>query len=424
MTAHALHVPFVDDDSAHSTTMPLKDAVRRGLLAAKAMPDLPTERVVIERACGRILANPLSNHDPLPRYDVAVMDGYAIRRGDLIGPGPWTLPVNGRIEAGTRKNERPECEPGGALEAMTGAQIFGALDAVVPHEHAKRDGEAVTIFRCPSRNSNIRPRGLDAKRGTSLLPAGHILSPRDIALLAGMGRPDIVVRDRLRIACLSIGSELIEVGTKLSRGQMHDCNRPMLAAMLKEDWTTYLDLGVIRDDPQVLATALPLATATADVVVVAGGASGGAETAMGEALKDLGATIVAERIAMKPGKPVMIATLKGALLLCLPGNPVSAAVLMKVLGWDLLHQRVGLPLVSQSTTEAVAGFRMQGKPGRAEFPLVTIKEINSNEVPVLSIVPDAHSGNLRRLSEADGFAHITADHPVIEPGSKLKWTRF
>jgi molybdopterin molybdotransferase len=352
------------------------------------------------------------------------MDGYAIRRGDLIGPGPWTLRVDGLLAAGTKASERPVCEPGGALEVATGAQIFGALDAVIPHETVQRDGETVTIFQCPPRNANIRARGQDAKSGTDLLPAGHVLGARDIALLAGLARAEVTVRQTVRVACLSTGSELVEVGTKLGRGQMHDSNRPMLKAALDKSWITYLDLGVIRDDPKTLEKALPLAASAADVIIVTGGASGGGQTAVSDAMEALGGEIIARNIAMKPGKPVMVARLKGALCICLPGNAVSAAIALEVLGWDLLRARAGITDLAPQPCKGVAGFKMAGKPGRAEFPLVAVTGSSPDGTPILSFTPGATPANLRRLSEADGFAHIDADHADIEKGSSITWTRF
>lgn len=425
MTVHTMRRPLLAfDPYDDERLLSVADARHFGLAAARAMPQLPVERVVLEAACGRVLADPVSNHEPLPRYNGATMDGYAIRRGDLIGPGPWTLRLDGHLAAGTKKSERPACGPGGALTVATGAQIFGSLDAVIPHELAERDGDNVTIFQCPARNTNIHPRGQDAKVGTDLLPAGHVLNARDIALLAGLGRSEINVRQRLRVACLSTGAELVEIGTKLGRGQIHDCNRPMLKATLSRDWITYLDLGVIRDDARALKHALPLAAGAADVVIVTGGASGGIQTTMTEAMAELEGTVHAHNIAMKPGKPLMIASLSGALCLCLPGNPVSASIALEMLGWDILFARTSITDAASETEQAVAGFKMTGRPGRAEFPLVTIEGRTEDGKPILALSPGANSANLRRLSEADGFVHIDPDHTDIEKGSPLTWTRF
>ncbi len=425
MTVHMMRRPVFDIDLENEERLlSVPEARKLGMDAAGSLAGLPTERVILEVACGRVLAEPVSNHEPLPRYNGAVMDGFAIRRGDLVGPGPWTLRIDGHLTAGHKKSERPVCSPGGVLSVDTGAQIFGSLDAVVPHEVVQSDGDTVTIFQCPSRNANIRTRGQDAKVGTDLLPAGRILTARDIALLAGMGRAEINVRQRLRVACLSTGSELIEVGTKLGRGQMHDCNRPMLKAALNREWITYLDLGVIRDDAGALARALPIATGAADVIIVTGGTSGGVQTTMTETMKQLGGDMIAHSIAMKPGKPLMMATLNGALCLCLPGNPVSATIVMEMLGWEILRRRAAISDRMPVPERAVAQFKMVGRPGRAEFPLVTIKDVGPDGIPELVLSPGANSGNLRRLAEADGFVHIDPDHDDIERGSPLVWTRF
>ncbi len=425
MTVHTMRRPLLAfDPHDDERLLSVGDAKQFGLAATRAMPHLPVERVVLEAACGRVLADPVSNHEPLPRYSGAEMDGFAIRRGDLIGPGPWTLRIDGHLAAGTAKNERPLCKPGGALTVATGAQIFGSLDAVIPHETAETDGETVTVFQCPPRNANVRSRGQDAKVGTDLLPAGRVLNARDIALLAGLGRAEVTVRKRLRVACLSTGSELIEIGTKLGRGQVHDCNRPMLKAALSPDWITYLDLGVVRDDAKALRNALPLAAGAADVIVVAGGASGGIQTTVSEVMGALGGDVVAHNVAMKPGKPLLIATLNGTLFLCLPGNPVSASITLDVIGWALLRARAGIAEAAPEPEQAIADFNMIGRPGRAEFPLVTICGAAPDGTPILALSPGANSGNLRRLAEADGFVHIDPDNADVEPGSPVRWTRL
>ena len=425
MTVHAMRRPLMTFDPQEPEHFLSVDETRQlSLAVSEAMPTLPTQRIVLEAAVGRVLADPISNHEPLPRYDGATMDGFAIRRGDLVGPGPWKLHIDGKLAAGTKKSERPVCTPGGALEVATGAQVFGSLDAVIPHEQVERDGDIVTVFQCPARNTNIHARGQDAKVGTDLLPAGRVLSTRDIALLAGLGRAEVNVRQRLRVACLSVGSELIEVGTKLAREEMHDCNRPMLKAALNHEWITYLDLGLIADNPRVFKDALPLAAGAADVVIVAGGTSGGVQSTLSEAVTELGGEIAVHNVAMKPGKPLMVASLNGSLCICMPGNPVSVTILLEVLGWDLLRSRSGITDAIPGPKTAIAGFSMLGRPGRAEYPLVRVERLSDQGIPVLGLSLGANSANLRRLAESDGFLHIAPDNADIKKGDPLIWSPF
>ena len=425
MTLHTLRRPFMAfDPKDPEQSLSVETARELSVAMAEAMPALPTERVVLEAAAGRILADPISNHEPLPRYARAMMDGFAIRRGDLVGPGPWHLHIDGKLAAGTKKIDRPLCTPGNALEIATGAQIFGSLDAVIPHEQTERDGNTVTIFQCPARNANIHARGQDAKVGTDLLSAGHVLGARDIALLAGLGRAEINVRQRLRVACLSVGSELIEVGTKLGREEVHDCNRPMLKAALNCEWITYLDLGLIRDNPRTLKEALPLAAGATDVVIVAGGTSGGDQSELSETLVGLGGEVTVRDVAMKPGKPLMVASLNGSLILCMPGNPVSVTILLQILGWHILRSRAGITDISENPKTAVAGFSMIGRPGRTEYPLVKIDRLDEEGTPILRLSQGANSANLRRLAEADGFLHIAPDNADIKKGDPVIWSQF
>ena len=398
----------------------IDDAVRRTKAVAVTMPELPTETIVLETSKGRILATPVSNHDPLPRYDGAAIDGYAIRRGDLTGPGPWTLRIDGKLEPGAHPAQRPQCDAGGTLEVVRGSPILDTLDAIVPHEAARVVGNRITVFDCPSRNANIRVRGQDARTGTDLLPAGRIITPHDIALMAGIGRAQVLTRQRLKVACLSTGSALVETGKRLGRGEMYDATRPMLAAMLSHPWITYLDLGVVREEGKAFANALTHASSIVDVVIVTGDSA----APIREGLRKLQAHTVIDTDCPGADGALIAATVKGTMILCLPGNPMAATIAMDQFAWPILRTRAGLGDEAGAAQYGIAKFSAAEAGGPGAVPLVRVDGYAADGTPILALCPPSHADNLRAFAAADGFARIPSDTDSSELGTRVSWAPF
>lgn len=385
-----------------------------GMQLARSMPCLPGEVVVLEAACGRVLAEPVCNRSPLPRYDVAMLDGYAVRRGDLIGEGPWTCVV------GPTTQPTP-CE---AVEVASGARIPASFDAVIPKADGMADDRRLIVTACPPRNAHVQPRGQDARTGTTLLEAGHVLTARDIALLAGLGRSEVAVNGRMYVAGLSIGSDLIETGTKLGRGQTHDGNRPMLASSIRVPWITYLDNGVAGSTPGAVASALSLAASMADVVIVTGGASSGPDAPLRMALEHNDGRVVSETLTSAPGISVTIATVKGSMVIGLPGHPVRAAIAMELLGWDIVRKRAGIARPRIAGCQGIAAFTMDRPEAGTAFPLVTVESHAEDGTPVLHLTSGGRNASLRTLARADGFARIVPGDKPVGNGMRVAWSRF
>ncbi|WP_083942845.1 molybdopterin molybdotransferase MoeA [Sphingomonas soli] len=297
--------------------LPVAEAQSR--LFALAAP-VPVEQVSLAHAAGRWAARDISALRTQPAANLSAMDGYAIRFADL--PGPWE--VIGESAAG--RSFSGALGAGQAVRIFTGAAMPAGSDTVLVQEEAARDGDRLRLAGegPTARGRNVRPRGLDFTEGEVLVRAGERLTPARLALAGIAGHATLPVCRRLRVAIAATGDELVAPGTPLTGAQLPETNRLMLAAQLADLPVEILDLGILPDDRAALETAFR--SVSADMLVTSGGASVGDHDLVRPALEAAGGTIDFWRIALRPGKPMMAGRLGGAIVLGLPGNPVSAFV--------------------------------------------------------------------------------------------------
>jgi molybdopterin molybdotransferase len=298
--------------------LPVADAQAR--LFAMA-PRVASERVPVAAAAGRWTAEPIVALRAQPGADLSSMDGYAIRFDDL--PGPWR--VIGESAAG-RPFTGP-VGPGEAARIFTGAAMPAGADSVLVQEEAQRDGDILSLAGegPPRRGASVRRKGLDFDRDAVLIGAGTRLTPAAIALVATGGHGMLNVNRRLRVTIMATGDELIAPGTASDDPlALPEGNSAMLAAMLTDLPVDMTVAGIIPDRLDALAAAF--ASANADVVVTTGGASVGDHDLVRPALEAAGGKVDFWRIAIRPGKPMLAGSLGDAVMLGLPGNPVSAFV--------------------------------------------------------------------------------------------------
>ncbi len=296
---------------------PVADAQQRLFAMANRVAG---EQVPIGRAAGRWTQAPVLATRTQPAADLSAMDGYAIRFADR--PGPWRVigeSAAGRPFAGT-------VGPGEATRIFTGAAMPQGTDSVLIQEEAGRDGDMLTLTgEGPvRRGGNVRARGLDFHAGATLVQAGERMTPARIAVAATGGAAAVTVGRRLRVAIAATGDELVPAGHATDGIALPESNGIMLAAMLAGDPVDIVDLGILPDRLDVMTDAF--AAVEADLLVTTGGASVGDHDLVRPALLAAGGTIDFWRIALRPGKPMMAGQLRGATVLGLPGNPVSAFV--------------------------------------------------------------------------------------------------
>lgn len=308
---------------------------------------------------GRVCAGDVASPRSLPAADTATMDGYALRRSDA----PGALPVAGEAWAGAPFEG--EAAPGTCVRIATGAWVPAGLDLVVPREEAQAGGDKVTFGR-PG-DSNIRLRGEELAEGEALVEAGSVLTPRSLALLAGLGIDRVAVRPRPTVGVISTGDEIRDPGESLPPGASHDANRPMVLSLLGRSGFAALDLGIARDDERSLREALGQAQESCDAAVTIGGASVGERDLVKKVLADMG-EMTAWKVAIKPGKPLVLGRIGKVPLFGLPGNPSSAFVTFSLLVLPGLWKLAGvdpLPVLHSFRARLSAG--LGKRPGRAEY---------------------------------------------------------
>lgn len=299
---------------------------------------LPTEHLPLARALGRVLAEPLVADAPLPGFDNSAMDGFALRHADLVVAGDAGLRLAGEQFAGVATV--PALAAGECVRITTGAPLPAGADTVLIKENADlRDGR-VSARVSPGEGANVRRAGEDVRAGDRVLEAGLRLQPAQLGLAASLGQPTLATRRRPLVALFTTGDELVPPGQPLAPGQIHDSNRPLLQTLLQAEGLSPVAWPALPDDPGRMLAALRDNAFSFDLLLTCGGVSAGEKDHLPELLRAHG-EIYFWKVMMKPGMPVLFGRLDDALVLGLPGNPVSVLATFLTLGRDLLDALEG-----------------------------------------------------------------------------------
>ncbi|HLZ65151.1 MAG TPA: gephyrin-like molybdotransferase Glp [Aliidongia sp.] len=339
------------------------DALKR---IRDSLTPLGAEQVSLSEAYGRVLAEDLAARRTQPPFAVSAMDGYAVRAAD-IARLPTRLKLVGYVQAGGRHDG--QVGPGEAVRIFTGARLPDGADAVVIQEDTEAgDGEVLVRDTVgpfePGRH--VRQAGIDFVEGQIGLKAGQRLTARDVGLAAAMNRPWLSVHRRPRVAILPTGDEVVLPGDPLGPNQIVSSNGAALGALVAAAGGVPIQLGIARDDTDVLKT-MALGAAGADLLVTIGGASVGEHDLVRKALGELGLSVDFWKIAMRPGKPLMFGQLGTTAVLGLPGNPVSALVCGMLFLRPALERLQGLAGDGPALEPARAGAGLKLNDGRQDY---------------------------------------------------------
>lgn len=303
--------------------IPVAEAIR---FVQEQTPLLPSESVPLTKARLRFLAEHIEADSDLPPFNRSQMDGYAVRAAD-VEHAPTILPIAGESAAGRGWHHPLPIRS--AVRIMTGAPVPEGADSVQQLEltHEVDDGRAVQILQSVSPGRSVVLRGSEIKKGQRVLNEGERITAGATAVLASFGYAQVKVRQRPRVAVLATGSELVDVARKPGRDQIRDSNNYSIAAYSELSGATTTQMPLAGDDKKILVRQIAEASKRCDIVISSGGVSVGAYDFTKPALRELGAEVFFERVALRPGKPIVFARLPGgALFFGLPGNPVSVAV--------------------------------------------------------------------------------------------------
>jgi molybdenum cofactor synthesis domain-containing protein len=342
------------------------------------------------------------------------MDGYAVRAVDSAG-APRTLPAGTAIYA---ERGRAAHVPGSATPIATGGSLPEGADAVIPIEETRpsSDGAEITLLRAVAPGEHVFPPGDDARAGDLLAPAGTLLTPHVLGLLAAAGVTRVAVHRLPRAAIVTTGSELVPLEATPAPGQIRDSNGVVIAAALREFGIASLALTSVDDDRDVLRTALDRVLAESDVVVTSGGASAGERDFVKAVAEELGVTFAFTSVALRPARPAGFGRRGGTILAVLPGNPASAFV--------ALHEFVRPAVAAlggrdgrMARVPALLDGRLHARPGRAYAAYTRVSFSNGRYVA--TPLENQCSALTRLAADADGFAIVPAGGDDLVEGDTV-----
>lgn len=386
-----------------------------------------TEVLDLISASGRILATAVTSALDFPHWDNSAMDGYAVRFADVESCSPEhpvTLKIVEEIPAGYQPQQT--VQPGQAARILTGAMMPLGADTVVMQERTQRQGDRITILAAPEFQMFVRHQGAFYQAGTPLLQPGIQLNAPEIAVLAAAQCAQVTVFRRVRVAILSTGSELVAPDQPLQPGQIVDSNQYALAALVKQMGAEPVLLGVVPDEPEALKQAIAQAIATADVVLSSGGVSVGDYDYVDEILANLGAKIHIRAVAIKPGKPLTVATFaaestqtRSVLYFGLPGNPVSALVTFWRFVQPALRKLSGLAQSWEPTFVKALTQQDLRSDGKRESYLWGHLQLVNGDYEFRLAGGSHSSGNLINLAQTNGLAVLPVGQTAIAAGAAV-----
>ncbi|HEX8988575.1 MAG TPA: gephyrin-like molybdotransferase Glp [Rhodocyclaceae bacterium] len=385
------------------------------LILSHVAPVAGTRREELRAALGRTLAADVVSPIDVPAHDNSAMDGYALRASDLAASGETRLRIAGSAFAG-----RPyggEIGAGECVRIMTGAVLPRGGDTVVVQEITSTDGDWAIIPPGQRPKQNTRRRGEDLAVGGIAVPAGRLLRPADIGLVASLGIPDVEVRRPVRVAVFSTGDEVQAIGTPTAPGQIYDSNRYTLAGMLARLGCEVLDLGIVRDDPAALEKALRDASENADAIITSGGVSVGEADFIRELMAKLG-DVAFWKIAMKPGRPMAFGRIGSARLFGLPGNPVATMIAFYLFVRPALLKMAGVDPLPPAPAFAVrCSEALRKAKGRTEY-LRGVLSRDEHGWQVRSTGAQG-SGILRSMADANCLIALESDRADVAIGDSV-----
>ncbi len=379
---------------------------------AKHLSTVPDEHIAIDECLGRVLAEPLCADRDSPALDVSAMDGYAVRLEDL---GSDSMVIQATAPAG---QPPVALNAGEAIRIFTGAPIPWNANCVVRREDAIESADRVS-FSVPtstlSYGQNIRPRGENTRGGAVVIPAGNPISAANIAAVAGFGLPKFKMRRKVRVTILNTGDELAQPGQRVEEWQIRDSNGPTLEAWLKSlPWAEMCMRQCVEDTFGAVCTALSQ-QADCDAVILTGGVSMGDADFVPSAIEHIGGQVAFHRLPIRPGKPVLGASLNGKLLLGLPGNPVSVAVTSRVFGEPLLRKLAGIAQPKPRPLVALSN------PDDKQVDLIWFRPVGINGRGEVELVASQGSGDFVSLSHSCGFVEIPPRRSGAGPFRLTMW---
>ncbi len=394
--------------------IPLNEAMRLAMDLVR--PIERKETVPILGALRRVCAEDVRSTIDVPLADRAAMDGYAVRARDMVSPDNSKPVVLRRIETlFADRVPQKRLTTGRCTEVATGSTLPDGADAVVKVEDTAHEGDLVTI-RVPVRpGQNVSRRGDDIERGSVVVRRGELLTPARLGALAAIGLARARVYVKPRVSILTTGDEVVPPGKPIRAGQVYDINSNTMASIVTENGGEPILLGRTRDRLEPLRAALRKAIVN-DLVVFSGGSSVGEKDMTIDLLRSMG-DVLFHGIAVKPGKPTILARVQGKAVLGMPGNPTSCLSNGYVILSPMLRRLAGLPARHEKVVEVPLAERVVSTIGRVKF--LTVRIVDGEAVPAFK-----ESSAITSMAHADGYIEIPTNVDLAEKGEVVRVVLF
>ncbi len=394
----------------------MPDAARA--LALENISVGPAQWVEHREVLGRILSRDLVSEIALPPFDNSAMDGYAVRVADVQGTtesAPITLRLGEIIGAGDVA--RSEFVPGQCAKIMTGAPLPRGAEAVVMREETREVGDKVEFFGAATAGQNVRRAGSDVARGETVLAAGTRVRPAELAMLAALGQSRVEVYVRPRVGIITTGEELVGVEAELQAGQIRDSNGPALRGLCLGAGAEIVAERHVGDQPDELRAVLDELVGQCDLILTSGGVSAGDFDPVRDVLL-ADARVIFWKVAMKPGKPVMLALYREVPVFALPGNPASVMVGWEEFARPAILKRGGARALKRLEVEARLAENLHSPSGKTEF--VRAQVTHEGGVLIARVSGDQGSGRLSTMTRANALLVIGADQTQLPAGTQVR----
>ncbi len=392
--------------------MPTFDEARQIVLSRITL--LGVERVSILEAAGRVVAGDIVAPWSMPLCDNSAMDGFAVRAADCTATLA-TLRVTGYIPAGGEICG--EVVPGCAIRIMTGAPVPPGCDAVVPVEETAGEGDTVTVLESVKPGQHIRRTAEDVRTGETIITAGTLLGPPEISMLASFGRALVPVHRRARVAILSTGDELVELGEPLTPGRIINSNIISLAAAVKEIGAEPLLLGIARDTRESHLEKM-VEGLKADAFITSAGVSAGDRDLVRDLLAELGVEQLYWKVDMKPGGPTAVGIYGEKPVFSLPGNPVSTMVTFEAFARPALLKMMGHRRIFRPVVTATLMNELRKKPGKMNLVRVSLEQGDGGFRAYSSGIQQ--TALLKTMLRADALAVFPSELEILEKGATVQ----
>jgi len=382
------------------------------------------ERVDLDDADGRVLADRVDARLDVPGFDRAKVDGYALRAADTFGASetdPVEVECVGDIHAGSEPDV--SVDDGECAEISTGAPVPPGADAVVMVERTAREDDTVTVRTSLAPGDGVMVAGADVAAGDRVLGPGTLLTSREIGLLAALGMETVPVKAKPKVGIVSTGDELVRPGSEVSHraGQIYDVNSYSIAAAVRDAGGEPVLYPHAGDDYEALERVLRDAAEDCDLVLSSGSTSASAVDVVYQVIEERG-ELRLHGVSVKPGKPMLVGEMGGSAYVGLPGYPVSALTIFRTFVAPKIRDAAGLPEPRSATVEGTMAVRERYGEGRTRLMPAGLVESGDGETLVYPV--DKGSGATTSLVEADGTVTVDADTEYLDEGETVEVELF